>query len=409
MAPARPLFRALLVGGTALATLGACSDPFDFDLRRYTNTLDTSEAALQAVAARPSPDNRGVISYPNYQVAVARQGDTIADVAARVGLPTEELARYNGISTDIQLRRDEVIALPQRVSEPSPATGAPYSGPIRPADQIDVATLAGGAIERADAGAGAVQSSVISPAQPAPTQTAAAPVATPAPPAQIGSEPVRHQVKRGETASILARQYGVSLQALAEWNGLDGNYTLREGQHLLIPVASQTPPPRTAAATPAPGAGSATPVPPSAAAPLPAQNATPAAPAMPASPNLGAQQTASSARFTLPVPGPIVRDYDQDKSAFVLFQAAPGTPVKVADAGTVRLISKNAEGVEIMVVDHGGGVQTAYSFIDGISVQRGDSVTRGQTVARVAQNEFNALQFMVFQGTQTVDPTPFLR
>jgi murein DD-endopeptidase MepM/ murein hydrolase activator NlpD len=64
--------------------------------------------------------------------------------------------------------------------------------------------------------------------------------------------------------------------------------------------------------------------------------------------------------------------------------------------------------VKIMVVDHGDGLQTAYSFIDSISVKKGDSVKRGQTIAKVTANEFNALQFMVFKGTQTVDPTPYL-
>jgi hypothetical protein len=38
------------------------------------------------------PDAQGVISYPGYQVAVARRGDTVGSVAARVGLSAQELA-----------------------------------------------------------------------------------------------------------------------------------------------------------------------------------------------------------------------------------------------------------------------------------------------------------------------------
>lgn len=112
-----------------MAALGACSQPLDYDMRgRMGGPIDTSEAALAAVGDRPQADNRGVISYPNYQVAVARNGDRLADVANRVGLPAGELARYNGIEINDPLRAGEVIALPRRVSEPSPATGAPTTG-----------------------------------------------------------------------------------------------------------------------------------------------------------------------------------------------------------------------------------------------------------------------------------------
>ena len=112
--------------------------------------------------------------------------------------------------------------------------------------------------------------------------------------------------------------------------------------------------------------------------------------------------------MTKPVSGPIIRDYDSAKSKFILFSAPAGTAVKAAKAGTVKLISTNADGVKIIVIDHGAGLQTAYSFIDDISVSKGDTVKRGQQIAKVTANEFNALQFMVFKGTQTVDPTPYL-
>ena len=108
-----------------VALLSACSDGVDFDLRGgIGGGVDTTDAALKATTARPEPDNRGIISYPSYQVAVAQRGDTLADVAARIGLPADELGRYNGIRPNDPLRRGEIIALPRRVAEPSPATGA---------------------------------------------------------------------------------------------------------------------------------------------------------------------------------------------------------------------------------------------------------------------------------------------
>ena len=409
MAKAR--LRSILLLTATCTTLAACDEPFDFDLRGLGDGFDTSEAARQASAPRPKPDDRGIISYPNYQVAVARQGDRIGDVAKRVGLPAEELARYNGIPTDAVLRRDEVVALPSRVAEPSPATGAATTGPLQPAETIDITTIAGGAIDRAGAQSGS-SSAISPPEQPQPT-----PAAAPAPAAPVasasGAEPTRHKVARGETAYAIARRYNVTVKDLAEWNGLGTDLALRAGQFLLIPVASQKAPVRPAPApvTETPGSGSTTPVPPSAVEPLPDEKTEIAAAApknVPASPDLGSQRTSGSAKFAAPVPGAIIRDYEKGKSSFILYKAGPGTDVKMAQNGTVKLISKNADGVEIMVVDHGGGLQTAYSFINTISVSKGDSVKRGQSVAKVAENEFGALQFMVFKGTQTVDPTPYL-
>ncbi len=61
-----------LVLGASLLTLAACGgEPLDFDLRNPAFGADTSGAARGVVEDRPNPDNRGVISYPNFQVAVA--------------------------------------------------------------------------------------------------------------------------------------------------------------------------------------------------------------------------------------------------------------------------------------------------------------------------------------------------
>ena len=85
--PATPPLRALMLG-VALCALAACNtdQSLDWDLRQSANTLNTSDAARGATGNRPLPDGRGVISYPTYQVAVAERGDTVASLAARVGL-----------------------------------------------------------------------------------------------------------------------------------------------------------------------------------------------------------------------------------------------------------------------------------------------------------------------------------
>ena len=166
--------RLTLALGAGLA-LAACDggfsgfDGLDFDLRGSAGQLDTSDAARSARGSAPRPDERGIISYPGYQVAVARRGDTVQTVAARIGLPANELARHNALPASVVLRDGEILALPRRVSEP----GAGNLG------ALDVIDVAGSAIDRADGIAG----------RPA------------------GEEPNRHQVAPGETAFSIARRY----------------------------------------------------------------------------------------------------------------------------------------------------------------------------------------------------------
>jgi murein DD-endopeptidase MepM/ murein hydrolase activator NlpD len=385
----------LRIGLVAALMLGACSPTgtLDWDLRG-TAQGSTAEAAQRATTQRPDPDQRGVLSYPGYQVALARRGDTVASVAARVGLGADELARANALQPTDMLRAGEILALPRRVDAAptaiasAPGTGAIVGGPI------DVTTIASTAIDRA-APAGS-------------TPPAAAPATRPAP----GPEPLRHRVQRGETAYSVARTYNVSARALAEWNGLGPDMNLREGQTLLIPTASAAPPPAPAVVT-SPGSGSATPTPPSAARPLPAERATPAAQApagTPASPDMAAQRTgASAARMAMPADGRIIRPYAKGRNDGIDIAGPAGAPVRAAADGTVAAITKDTDQVPIVVIRHEGNLLTVYAGIDNVTVTRGATVKRGQQIAAIRRADPSFLHFEVRRGVDSLDPMGFLQ
>ncbi|MGJ8545143.1 MAG: peptidoglycan DD-metalloendopeptidase family protein [Sulfitobacter sp.] len=395
----------LLAGGASLLLTACGEKPLDFDLRGLTGGFSTADAAQVATAERPSPDDRGVISYPNYQVAVARRGDTVTSVAARVGVDAGELARFNGLSPEVQLRQDEIIALPARVAEPSAATGGP----------VDITSLAGNAINNAPQ-----------------TTSASAPAA---PRAQSGTEPARHRVERGETAYTVARLYGVPVKSLAEWNGLGADFAVREGQFLLIPVPQQAAPRQSAAlpaaaataatttvaAVPAPqvttlpGQGSPTPTPPSAATALPKNEpAKPAAPVAQKEPEKPVADVgkptvaASSGRMVTPVQGTIIRSYAKGKNEGINISANAGSPVKAADGGTVAAITKSADGIPIIVVRHPDNLLTVYANVTDVSVAKGDTVGRGQSIAKLRGGSDNYVHFEVRKGFDSVDPQPYL-
>lgn len=393
------LSRLPVLGLTAILLLSACGrSQLDWDLRAGKGSLDTSEAALGATDPRPAADARGVISYPGYQVAVAQRGDTVASIAGRVGIAPDELARYNALRPADTLREGEVLALPSRVASASPAIGGVQTGGVigstaAPAS-VDVTSIATTALDRVG------------------TQ---APAVAAAPAKATGSEPIRHQVKRGETAFSIARIYGVSARSVADWNGLGTDLEVREGQYLIIPTANGTAPKQAdpVMVETTPGEGSPTPLPPSAKKPLPAekpQKASEKAKETPVAADLGKDRTAASAtQFAMPVSGKIIRSYVKKKNDGIDISAAAGSPVKAAASGSVAAITKDTQGTPIVVIRHADGILTVYAGVDGLKVAKGDKVSKGQTIAVVRASDPAFVHFEVRKGVDSVDPMAYLQ
>lgn len=403
----------LVVGVSALALMAACTDgPMDVDLRGGMGGIDTSEAIKAAAAPRPEPDNRGVISYPSYQVAVSMRGDTVADVAGRVGIGAAALASYNGLKSDDMLRAGEVLVLPSRVSEPSPSTGAISSGPIRPISDIDITELAGAALDRnemsADTNAAALGQGTSMQVLP-----------------QTGLEPIRHRVERGETAFTIARLYNVSIRSLADWNGLDADFTIREGQYLLVPVIPRagetdrtdvytapvavaetrtTSPAVTETATQTETAPVTT-----VTQEAPQQQSTSTAQEAVSTPQTTTATQASSGRLGYPVQGDILKPYEKGVNEGIDIAATAGSDVRAAEAGTVGAIVQDTNGVDIIVIKHTGNLLTVYTHVDNPSVVKGDRVSRGQVIGKVRAGSPSFVHFEVRLGSDSVDPMDYLK
>ena len=362
----------------AATTIAGCTNSFSLDVRdQFGGILDTTSAAATAVAERPEPDARGVITFVTYQVVLARTGDRIGDVAARIGVDADRLGRFNGIPEDAVLRYGEVIALPANMTAAA-ADGAPLTATV-----VDISELSD---------------------EPSSAAKAA--------------EPKRHQVVDGETIYTISRLYSVSAEDLAKWNSLDVTTELRPGQYLLIPVTQNLPRPVSA-----PGEGSVTPAPPSSTRPQP-RSAPPQAEAQtqaqtqaitpPAGPvtavNTGpiTQASQSDARFMRPVSGTIIRSYKKGVNEGIDIGAPEGAAVLAADVGTVAAITKDTKGVAIVVIKHADGLLTVYTNVDNLLVKKGDAVTRGQEIAKVRAGTPAFLHFEVRKGLESVDPDDFI-
>jgi len=391
MPPVRALRLSPIAGTLAvLAVLVGCEGAARFDERTESRPVQAAQEQ------RAAPDARGVISYPGYRVAVARTGDSVRDVAARVGVDAARLADFNGLFPDYRLREGEVLALPGD-------GGAPGGR--------DIESIAAQAIDSAGTGA-------------APGAGSGAVSTAPLPPPGTGAgSPLRHRVGPGETAFSIAAQYGVSPRTLAEWNGLGPDFAVREGQFLLIPTGAGTRTAETAdAGQPSgeeraaadvapvvspPGRRSETPTPPSAADPLPEE---PRDVAPPPSPRLDQFQSAgrNDARFLRPVEGEVLRGYGTDGNEGIDIAVPPGTTVRAAGDGEVALISRSVGDSLIVLVRHEDNLYTVYSNVSGSEVEKGQRVTRGQPIGRVIEGSPSFLHFEVRRGTESTDPSAFL-
>lgn len=371
------------LGATAMA-LSGCLDTgnLDWDLRK--NGGATADAARQATAAAPVPDANGILSYPDYQLAQARRGETVASLAARLGLNPDDLARTNALQANDPLRAGELLLLPSRVAAtPQPGT---LGGP---AGSVDITAIATTALDEAG---------------PSATTAATQPIA---------GQPLTHRVTRGETAFTIARAYNVSAKALADWNQLGPDMAVREGQTLIIPIATGPAPDLEPEPT-LPGQGSPTPEPPSAAEPLPDEDPTPAgakAEETPPSPDLGAEASAASAaKFAMPADGAIIRGYDKKTNQGIDIATAAGSDVRAAEAGTVTVISADTNGKGIVIIRHANDLLTVYVGVSDVTVAKGTKVSRGQSIGKVAAGDPAFLHFEVRNTSkESFDPMTYLQ
>ena len=367
-----------------LLNFGSCGvlNNLDFDLRG--NEYDTSEAVRKAMKTRPLPDSRGIISYATYEVAVARQGDTIKSIAGRLGLEPKNVASYNGMSSLEKLNEGQLISLPNRINTKELHVNNPPSN----RNEVNVTELASTAIETATNKKKIINKSTL----------------------KQENEPIRHKVSRGETAFTISRLYNVSIRSLADWNGLDSNYTIREGQYLLIPL------PRdqivTELAAVKPGESSKTPSPPSSSEALPEPISTDKSEKISSKPKTSSPpkniEINDKGQFSYPVNGKIIRDYVKNKTDGIDISAPVGSPIIAAQKGIVAAITADTQEVPIIVLKHEGNLLTVYAGVGEVAVKEKDKVSRSQLLGKIRPGNPPFVHFEVRRGFEALDPIKFL-
>lgn len=87
-----------------------------------------------------------------------------------------------------------------------------------------------------------------------------------------------------------------------------------------------------------------------------------------------------------------------------------GTAVYAANAGTVIASQYQRSYGNVVIIDHGGGISTVYAHNSSLLVSTGQTVTRGQTIARVGStgdSTGNHLHFEVRVNGKPVNPMQY--
>ncbi|MUG72520.1 murein hydrolase activator EnvC family protein [Paenibacillus validus] len=139
----------------------------------------------------------------------------------------------------------------------------------------------------------------------------------------------------------------------------------------------------------------------------------------------GPVYTYSGGKFGYPLPKVVnmSSDFGTRKDPFtgrssthngIDFPSPAGTSILAAEDGVVIVASWWSGYGNTVIIDHGKGVWTLYGHIrnDGIVVEKGDTVKRGQKIAEVGstgRSTGNHLHFEVRINESPVDPKPYLR
>jgi len=228
-----------------------------------------------------------------------------------------------------------------------------------------------------------------------------------------------HVVASGETLYSLARRYHVSHVQIAQANGISATTSLRVGQRVTIPGASGT---SIAAAPAAPRQAEAAPAPAqkklaqtSAAGPV--DNVATVKPIAPTEAEPAKAVSSNSAlSFRWPVKGRVISAYGSkpngQQNDGINISVPENTGVKAAEDGTVAYAGNELKGYgNLVLVRHANGYVTAYAHNSEILVHRGETVKRGQVIAKAGQTGGVAspqVHFEIRKGSNPVDPSKYL-
>ena len=356
-------------------------------LAPITSTPLAAPKQTYAVPARPSPHaTLAPVSAPATTASISRpvsgwsaeggtpivvaQGESVAMLSTRYGVPADALLRSNGFSSAAQVQPGARLVIPvyngRATANFSEAPAASMRQAAAPAQQKVLPTRA---VAAAPAKAGEKLNFVQGAKPSAEKGKATAQVAAKAAPVQAkATAPVKvaeaKQEKLGKPVADTAMAKPAK-QTVAKVTA--------------PPVDRET---TTASVTP---------------------DATSAAPSV---------SDSDKPEFRWPARGRIIQGFKSGGNDGINIAVPEGTSVKAAEAGVVAYAGSELKGYgNLVLIRHPNGFVSAYANNGEINVKRGDNVKRGQAIAKSGQTgnvSSPQLHFELRKGSTPVDPTNYL-
>jgi murein DD-endopeptidase MepM/ murein hydrolase activator NlpD len=325
-----------------------------------------------SVAAGPLPGSNNGWSVAGGTPIVVAQGETVAVISQRYGIPASALLHSNGFTAGSQVSPGTRLIIPTYRAQGSRVAEQPEAvRPTRRAKAEDDAQPT--KAERIAAAKAVLAEAELDKAKKAKAE--------------------RLPAAKTDRAERLAstKSHGKTITADAGRSV----ETPKPGKAAVAPMKVAALPKTTAAAQakPAPAAPAGTDTMPTA--------SLPTAPAEPAKPE-----------FRWPARGRVIQGFKPGGNDGINIAVPEGTSVKAAEAGVVAYAGSELKGYGNMVlIRHPNGFVSAYANNGELDVKRGDQVKRGQIIAKSGQSgnvSAPQLHFELRKGSTPVDPTGYL-
>ena len=323
--------------------------------------------------AAPPPPPQPSWTWDGGTAITVRPGETIEGIARAHGVPVSALMEANHITSGGSVYPGEHLVIPRYRSA---AAATP--------PQTRIAT----------------------------TMPAAAPPSAPPRGGLVAPSGV-HVVAPGETLNSIARLYGKPVAVIARANNIAPDTMVRVGEHIVIPQMGEHPKPapeRAEAPAPAPTTVATVESPHS------ARVAEPSEPVASGNPVKAEQAANAMPSFRWPVRGRVIAAFGPKPNGLqndgINLAVPEGTPVKAAEDGVVAYAGNELKGYgNLVLIRHANGFVTAYANASEILVKRGETVRRGQVIAKSGETgsvTSPQLHFEIRKGATPVDPSQYL-
>ncbi len=316
------------------------------------------------------------------------QGESASVLASRYGVPMEALIKANGLTSASQVTPGTSLVVPvynaaaRQASSSLPTAGVATAGVATAAVAAAAVAKGSSATKNVSGAARTASAATRTVTEPAKTAASTATAAARTQAARV-AEPARKVEQKVDQKAAAAAD--ASKQRAAE----AAKTTKKE-----VAKVEPAKPREAAAAKPA-------------AKPAAEPQQTAAAPAAAA-----AAPVAEKPEFRWPARGRIIQGFKSGSNDGIAIAVPEGTSVKAAEGGVVAYAGNELKGYgNLVLIRHPNGFVSAYAHNGEINVKRGETVKRGQTIAKSGQTgnvSAPQLHFELRKGSTPVDPTQYL-